>query len=75
MCSGFGNVEAKSSFDKSLNGVSSKENEAEEVQTGCVNNVFNDFSVRENYEMARAGGSFHDACVLMGMAHLQGKIS
>lgn len=75
MCSGFGNIEAKSSFDKSLNGVSSTENEVEEVQTGGVNNVFNDFSVKGSNGMAKAGGGFQDACVLMGMAHLQGKIS
>lgn len=74
MCSGSGNVETKSSSDKSPNGVSSKENEAE-VETGCVNDIFNDFSVRGSNEMARAQGGFQDACVLMGMAHLQGKSS
>lgn len=68
------NVEVKSSFDRSLKGVSSKENEAE-VEKGYVNNVLNDFSVRDGKEMAIAGGGFQYAHVLMGMIHWEGKIS
>lgn len=73
MCSGFGNVEAKNSFDKILNRVLSEENEAQKVQTGCVNNVFNDFSVRGSNEMARARGDFQDACVLMRRPTCRGR--